>query len=103
MSSEAGELGVEVALPDFEGPLDLLLHLVKKHELDILTIPIAFITDQYLQTLDLMRAVDPRWLDVAGEYLLMAATLAHLKSRELVPPDHPLIRAARRVGTNFGD
>jgi segregation and condensation protein A len=81
------EAEYQVALPDFEGPLDLLLHLVKKHELDILTIPIAFITDQYLQMLDLMRAVDPRWLDVAGEYLLMAATLAHLKSRELVPPD----------------
>jgi segregation and condensation protein A len=74
----------EVALPDFEGPLDLLLHLVKKHELSILDIPIAFITDQYLAMLDLMRE---RNLDVAGEYLLMAATLAHLKSRELVPPD----------------
>jgi segregation and condensation protein A len=74
----------EVALPDFEGPLDLLLHLVKKHELSILDIPIAFITDQYLAMLDLMREHN---LDVAGEYLLMAATLAHLKSRELVPPD----------------
>jgi segregation and condensation protein A len=77
-------LGYQVELPDFEGPLDLLLHLVKKHELDILNIPIAFITDQYLRMLDLMRSLD---LDVAGEYLLMAATLAHLKSRELVPPD----------------
>jgi segregation and condensation protein A len=74
----------QVALPDFEGPLDLLLHLVKKHELSILDIPIAFITDQYLAMLDLMRE---RNLDIAGEYLLMAATLAHLKSRELVPPD----------------
>jgi segregation and condensation protein A len=74
----------QVALPDFEGPLDLLLHLVKKHELSIIDIPIAFITDQYLKMLDLMRALN---LDVAGEYLLMAATLAHLKSRELVPPD----------------
>jgi segregation and condensation protein A len=73
-----------VALPDFEGPLDLLLHLVKKHELNIVDIPIAFITDQYLKMLDLMRSMN---LDVAGEYLLMAATLAHLKSRELVPPD----------------
>ncbi|HEX8953723.1 MAG TPA: segregation/condensation protein A, partial [Polyangia bacterium] len=52
--------------------------------LDILDIPIAFITDRYLQMLDVMRSLD---LDVAGEYLLMAATLAHLKSRELVPPD----------------
>jgi segregation and condensation protein A len=78
------EEAYQIALPEFEGPLDLLLHLVKKHELDILQIPIAFITDQYLKTLDLMREAN---LDVAGEYLLMAATLAHLKSRELVPPD----------------
>jgi len=61
-----------------------LLHLVKKHELSILEIPIAFITEQYLKMLDIMRSLN---LDVAGEYLLMAATLAHLKSRELVPPD----------------
>jgi segregation and condensation protein A len=74
----------QIELPEFEGPLDLLLHLVKKHELSILEIPIAFITDQYLKMLDLMRQLN---LDVAGEYLLMAATLAHLKSRELVPPD----------------
>jgi segregation and condensation protein A len=86
MSDETGEatLDYKVELPDFEGPLDLLLHLVKKHELDILDIPIAFITDRYLQMLDVMRSLN---LDVAGEYLLMAATLAHLKSRELVPPD----------------
>lgn len=82
--SEAGDLDYKVELPDFEGPLDLLLHLVKKHELSILDIPIAFITDQYLKMLALMRAMN---LEVAGEYLLMAATLAHLKSRELVPPD----------------
>ncbi len=73
-----------VELPEFEGPLDLLLHLVKKHELSIVDIPIAFITDQYLKMLGLMRELQ---LDVAGEYLLMAATLCHLKSRELVPPD----------------
>ena len=78
------QLDYKVELPEFEGPLDLLLHLVKKHELDILDIPIAFITDRYLQMLDVMRSLN---LDVAGEYLLMAATLAHLKSRELVPPD----------------
>jgi segregation and condensation protein A len=78
------EASYRIALPDFEGPLDLLLHLVKKHELEIVDIPIAFITDQYLKMLDLMRQLN---LDVAGEYLLMAATLAHLKSRELVPPD----------------
>src|SRR5262249_43828142 len=82
VSDDAG--GYQIELPEFEGPLDLLLHLVKKHELNILDIPIAFITDQYLKMLDLMRQLN---LDVAGEYLLMAATLAHLKSRELVPPD----------------
>ena len=85
MSDEReASLDYKVELPEFEGPLDLLLHLVRKHELDILDIPIAFITDRYLQMLDVMRSLN---LDVAGEYLLMAATLAHLKSRELVPPD----------------
>jgi segregation and condensation protein A len=85
MSDEPeGNIDYKVELPEFEGPLDLLLHLVRKHELDILDIPIAFITDRYLQMLDVMRSLN---LDVAGEYLLMAATLAHLKSRELVPPD----------------
>ncbi|MCC6749526.1 MAG: segregation/condensation protein A [Deltaproteobacteria bacterium] len=77
---EADEYQVE--LPEFEGPLDLLLHLVKRHELNIVEIPIAFITEKYLEYLDLMRQLN---LDVAGEYLLMAATLAHLKSRELLP------------------
>ncbi|MBK6848578.1 MAG: segregation/condensation protein A [Proteobacteria bacterium] len=76
----ADETSYQVELPDFEGPLDLLLHLVKRHELDILDIPIAFITDKYLAYLELMRTLN---LDVAGEYLLMAATLAYLKSREL--------------------
>jgi len=77
-------IGYKVELAVFEGPLDLLLHLVKKHELDILDIPIAFITEKYLEYLDLMTGLN---LDVAGEYLLMAATLAHIKSRELLPPD----------------
>ncbi|HEY0253375.1 MAG TPA: segregation/condensation protein A [Kofleriaceae bacterium] len=67
----------------FEGPLDLLLHLVKKHELSILDIPIAFVTEKYLEYLDAMAGLD---IDVAGEYLLMAATLCHIKSRELLPP-----------------
>jgi segregation and condensation protein A len=77
----------QIELPEFEGPLDLLLHLVKKHELSIVDIPIAFITDQYLKMLDLMQGLQ---LDTAGEYLLMAATLAYLKSRELVPQPEPL-------------
>jgi segregation and condensation protein A len=71
-----------VALDVFEGPLDLLLHLVKKHELSILEIPIAFVTEKYLEYLDAMAGLD---IDVAGEYLLMAATLCHIKSRELLP------------------
>jgi segregation and condensation protein A len=75
--------GYKVELDVFEGPLDLLLHLVKKHELDIFDIPISFVTQKYLEYLDLMSALS---LDVAGEYLLMAATLAHIKSRELLPP-----------------
>ncbi|HLU65599.1 MAG TPA: segregation/condensation protein A [Kofleriaceae bacterium] len=79
--------GYKVRLDVFEGPLDLLLHLVKKHELDIFDIPISFITEKYLEYLDLMTALD---LDIAGEYLLMAATLAHIKSRELLPTPPPL-------------
>ncbi|HET9624327.1 MAG TPA: segregation/condensation protein A [Kofleriaceae bacterium] len=72
----------QVSLDVFEGPLDLLLHLVKKHELSILDIPISFVTEKYLDFLDAMAALD---IDVAGEYLLMAATLCHIKSRELLP------------------
>ena len=79
-----GSDAVRIAITDFEGPLDLLLYLVKKHELEILNIPIAFITDQYLAYVHRLQALN---LDVAGEYLLMAATLAFLKSRELLPPD----------------
>ena len=81
------ESGYQVARDVFEGPLDLLLHLVKKHELSILDIPIAFVTEKYLEYLDAMAALD---IDVAGEYLLMAATLCHIKSRELLPTPEPL-------------
>ena len=81
------QAGYQVALDVFEGPLDLLLHLVKKHELSILDIPIAFVTEKYLEYLDAMAGMD---IDVAGEYLLMAATLCHIKSRELLPNPEPL-------------
>src|ERR1044071_1155353 len=81
------ETGYQVELDVFEGPLDLLLHLVKKHELSILDIPIAFVTEKYLEYLDAMAGLD---IDVAGEYLLMAATLCHIKSRELLPSSEPL-------------
>jgi segregation and condensation protein A len=76
----------KVDLEVFEGPLDLLLHLVKKHELDVFDIPVSFVTQKYLEYLDLMRQLN---LEVAGEYLLMAATLAHIKSRELLPTPDP--------------
>jgi segregation and condensation protein A len=76
-------MGYRVKLEIFEGPLDLLLHLIKKDEVDIYDIPIARVTDQYLQYLELMQDMN---LDVAGEYLVMAATLTHVKSRMLLPP-----------------
>ena len=66
--------------PPFEGPLDLLLHLVKEHEVEIFDIPIARITEAYLETLAAMRELD---IDVAGEFLHMAAQLMLLKSRLL--------------------
>ncbi len=71
-----------VQLPIFEGPLDLLLYLIRKNELDIYDIPIALIVEQYQQYLDLMRSLN---LEVAGEFLVMAATLTHIKSRMLLP------------------
>ena len=70
----------------FEGPLDLLLHLIRKHELNIYDIPIVDITKQYLGYLELMQELD---LDVAGEFLVMAATLIHIKSRMLLPRPTP--------------
>lgn len=66
----------------FEGPMDLLVHLIRKNELDIYDIPIALITEQYLQYLELMRALN---IDYAGDFLLMASTLTQLKSRMLLP------------------
>lgn len=73
---------LSIDLPQFEGPLDLLLHLIQKHEIDVLDIPISFVTAKYLEMIELMRLLD---LDIAAEYLLMAATLAHIKSRMLLP------------------
>src|SRR5204863_7532233 len=71
-----------VRLEQFEGPLDLLLHLIKKHELNILDIPIALITQQYLDAIELMQALN---LDIAGDYLVMASPLIHIKSKMLLP------------------
>ncbi len=84
--SDAVTSDYKINLDVFEGPLDLLLHLVKKHELDIFDISVSFITQRYLEYLELMRQLN---LEVAGEYLLMAATLAHIKSRELLPSPDP--------------
>jgi segregation and condensation protein A len=71
-----------VKLSVFEGPLDLLLYLIRKNQVDIYDIPIAEITQQYLDILDLMRTLN---LDVAGEFLVMAATLTQIKSKMLLP------------------
>ncbi len=72
----------EVKLDIFEGPLDLLLYLIKKNELDIYNIPIALITKQYLEYIDILKTLN---LDLAGEYLVLAATLVHIKSKLLLP------------------
>ena len=75
-----------VRLINFEGPLDLLLHLIKKNELNVYDIPISTVTQQYLEYLDLMQEMN---LDVVGEFLVMAATLIHIKSRMLLPRPDP--------------
>lgn len=74
--------GYRIALPEFEGPLDLLLHLIQKHELDILDIPIGFVTEKYVEFILMMEEMN---IDIASEYLVMAATLAHIKSKMLLP------------------
>lgn len=81
-------MGYEVKLEIFEGPLDLLLHLIHKNELDIFDIPITTIADQYLAYLDIMKALN---ISVAGDFLVMASTLIHIKSKMLLP------------GVNVGD
>lgn len=73
-----------IKLDIFEGPLDLLLHLIKKNEVDIYDIPIAVITEQYLEYIDIIKEMN---LDFAGEFLVMAASLVHIKSKMLLPVD----------------
>jgi segregation and condensation protein A len=75
-----------VKLASFQGPLDLLIHLIKKNEVNIYDIPIALITAQYLEYIELMEELN---LDVAGDFLVMAATLIHIKSRMLLPRPDP--------------
>ena len=72
----------EVKLEIFQGPLDLLLHLIRKNEVDIFDIPISTIADQYLEYLDMMKALN---INVAGDFLVMASTLLHIKSKLLLP------------------
>jgi len=74
--------GYQVVLPTFEGPLDLLLHLIEQHELDIRDIPISFVAAKYVEYITLMEELN---IDVASEYLVMAATLTHIKSKMLLP------------------
>jgi segregation and condensation protein A len=81
-ASGAGGATWSLQLPQFEGPLDLLLHLCQKHELNILDIPVGFVTEKYLEYLAVMQLME---LDVAADYLVMAATLAHIKSKMLLP------------------
>jgi len=89
-TKEDGELALPkegafaIALPAFEGPLDLLLSLIQEHKLDIFDIPISFVIDRYLEYVEAAKALN---IDLAGEYLLMGATLAHIKSRMLLPRD----------------
>lgn len=77
----------EFRLPQFQGPLDLLLHLIQKNEMSITDIRIAEITEQYLEYLDLMEQLD---LDIASEYLVMAATLLYIKSQSMLPTPQPI-------------
>lgn len=79
---ETASTGYQIKLDIFEGPLDLLLYLIRKNEIDIYNIPMAVITEQYLQHLEVLKSLN---LDLAGEYLVMASTLIHIKSRMLLP------------------
>jgi segregation and condensation protein A len=85
---------LEVFLEAFEGPLDMLLYLIRRQNLDILDIPIAEITRQYMRYIELMQVLQ---LELAGEYLLMAATLAEVKSRMLLPRMHAATRRPRKA------
>lgn len=82
--ASVGADGFHFKLPVFEGPLDLLLHLIKDQKIEIYDIPIVEITRQYIEYLELMKELN---LEIAGEFLVMAATLIHIKSRMLLPPD----------------
>src|SRR4029077_6939345 len=82
MEEDSSQTSYAVKLPAFEGPLDLLLHLIKTNEINIYDIPIALITQQYLDYLKLMKPLN---LAIAGEFIVMAATLIYIKSKTLLP------------------
>jgi len=80
-------MGIPVKLEVFEGPLDLLLHLIEKNKVDIYDIPIVMITEQYI---DYVSQMDARDMDVMSEFLVMAATLVRIKSKMLLPPEEDI-------------
>ena len=82
--TESVEASYEIRLEQFEGPLDLLLHLIKKNEINIYDIPMALITQQYLEHISVMKSLN---LEVAGEFLVLAATLILIKSKMLLPSE----------------
>lgn len=86
MDTNTPNNGYRVNVEVFEGPLDLLLYLIKKNDLDIYDIPIAFVLEEYMRYLDTIKELD---IDLAGEFLLMAAELAHIKSQMLLPEEAP--------------
>jgi len=83
LQPEVNEHALHVSVQNFDGPLDLLLHLVKEKQLDIATVPLATVAEQYLAYVSMMQAID---VEAAAEYLVIAATLVFLKSRALLPP-----------------
>ena len=87
-------MSYKIKLEIFEGPLDLLLYLVKKDHLNIYDIPIAKVTEQYLEYLNLMQLLD---LNIAGEFLVMSATLLQIKSKMLLPVDETAQGEERRT------
>jgi hypothetical protein len=86
---------IQIKVEAFEGPLDLLVHLIKKNQMNVYDIQISVITRQYLEYLNLMQELN---LDVASEFLVMAATLIHIKSKQLLPRPETAIRATRWSG-----
>ena len=82
------EDSINIKIPAFEGPFDLLLHLIRENKLDIYDIPISVITSQYLEYIEIMKELN---LEIAGDFLVMAATLIQIKSRMLLPPDEEAV------------